>query len=107
MWRNWLIGKEPDAEKDWRWEEKGTTADRMARWHHRLDGFEMNLRKLRELVMDREALCVARLGVTELDMTEQLNWVYILIYLYIKYTYVFYNWKSIYIYSFSNLFTTF
>ena len=35
-----LIGKAPDAGKDWRWEEKGTTEDEMARWHHRLDGHE-------------------------------------------------------------------
>ena len=30
--KNWLIGKDPDAEKDWRWEEKGTTGDEMAGW---------------------------------------------------------------------------
>ena len=32
--KNWLIGKDPDAEKDWRWEEKGTTEDEMVGWHH-------------------------------------------------------------------------
>ena len=31
---NWLIGKDPDAGKDWRWEEKGTTEDEMVGWHH-------------------------------------------------------------------------
>ena len=36
--KNWLIGKDPDAGKDWRWEEKGMTEDEMAGWHHRLDG---------------------------------------------------------------------
>ena len=36
--KNWLIGKDPDAGKDWRWEEKGTTEDEMVGWHHRLDG---------------------------------------------------------------------
>jgi len=35
-----LIGKDPDAGKDWRWEEKGTTEDQMVGWHHRLDGHE-------------------------------------------------------------------
>ena len=35
-----LIGKDPDAGKDWRWEEKGTTEDEMVGWHHRLDGYE-------------------------------------------------------------------
>ena len=38
--KNWLIGKDPDAGKDWRWEEKGTTEDEMFGWHHRLDGHE-------------------------------------------------------------------
>ena len=37
--KNWLIGKEPDAGKDWR-QEKGTTEDEMAGWHPRLDGHE-------------------------------------------------------------------
>ena len=35
-----LIGKDSDAGKDWRWEEKGTTEDEMVGWHHRLDGQE-------------------------------------------------------------------
>ena len=38
--KSWLIGKDPDAGKDWRWEEKGTTEDEMAGWHHRLNGQE-------------------------------------------------------------------
>ena len=38
--KNWLIGKDPDAGKDWRQEEKGTTEDEMAGWHHWLDGHE-------------------------------------------------------------------
>ena len=37
---NWLIGKDPDAGKDWRWEEKGTTEDEMVGWHHWLKGHE-------------------------------------------------------------------
>ena len=32
--KNWLIGKDPDAGKDWRWEEKGMTEDKMMGWHH-------------------------------------------------------------------------
>ena len=35
--KNWLIGKDPDARKDWRREEKGTTEDEMVGWHHWLD----------------------------------------------------------------------
>ena len=38
--KNWLIGKDPDAGKDWRWEEKGTTEDEMVGWHHQLNGHE-------------------------------------------------------------------
>ena len=36
--KSWLIGKDPDAGRDWGQEEKGTTEDEMAGWHHRLDG---------------------------------------------------------------------
>ena len=35
-----LIGKDPDARKDWRQEEKGATEDEMVGWHHQLEGCE-------------------------------------------------------------------
>ena len=38
--KNWLIGKDPDAGKDWRQEEKGATEDEMVEWHHWLNGHE-------------------------------------------------------------------
>ena len=38
--KNWLIRKDPDAEKDWRQEERGMTEDEMVEWHHWLDGHE-------------------------------------------------------------------
>ena len=38
--KNWLIWKDPDAGKDWRWEEKGKTEDEMVGWHHWLNGHE-------------------------------------------------------------------
>ena len=38
--KNWLIGKDPDSEKDRRLEEKGTAEVEMVGWHHRLDGHE-------------------------------------------------------------------
>ena len=38
--KSWLIGKDPDAGRDWGQEEKGTTEDEMAGWHHLLDGHE-------------------------------------------------------------------
>ena len=40
MWNNWLTGKDPDAGKDWRQEEMGTTKDEMVGWHHWPDGHE-------------------------------------------------------------------
>ena len=38
--KSWLIGKDPDAGRDWGQEEKGMTEDEMAGWHHRLHGHE-------------------------------------------------------------------
>ena len=38
--KNWFIWKDPDAGKDWRWEEKGMTEDEMVGWHHQLNGHE-------------------------------------------------------------------
>ena len=38
--KSWLIGKDPDAGKDWGKEEKVTTDDEMVGWHHQLDGYE-------------------------------------------------------------------
>ena len=38
--KSWLIGQDSDAGRDWGQEEKGTTEDEMAEWHHRLYGHE-------------------------------------------------------------------
>ena len=38
--KNWLTGRDPDAGKDWRREEKGTTEDEIVEWHHWLNGHE-------------------------------------------------------------------
>ena len=37
---HFLIGRDPDAGRDWGQEEKGTTEDEVARWHHQLDAHE-------------------------------------------------------------------
>ena len=58
-----LIGKDPDAEKDWRQEEKGTREDEMFGWHHWLSGHSLS--KLQEIVKDREAWCATVHGVAE------------------------------------------
>ena len=42
--KNWFIGKDPDAGKDWRQEEKGTTEVEMIGWHHQLNGHEQTPR---------------------------------------------------------------
>ena len=71
--KNWLIGKDPDAGKDWRQEEKGTIEDEMVGWHHRLDGheFEQALG-----VGDGQGIlaCCSPWACKELDSSEQLNW---------------------------------
>ena len=59
--------KDFDAGRDWR-QEKGTTEDEMARWHHYL--MNVSLSELQVLVMDREAWPAVIHGVAESDMTE-------------------------------------
>ena len=64
--KNWLIGKDPDAGKDWRQEEKGTTENEMIGWHHWLDGHEF------EQALGSLVRC-STWGHKESDMTEQLS----------------------------------
>ena len=58
-----LIGKDPDAGRDWGQEEKGTAEDEMSGWHHQLDGREFE--GTPEMVVDREAWSAAIHGVTK------------------------------------------
>ena len=68
-----LIGKDPDAGKEWRQEKKGTTEDELVGWHHQPDGNEF------EQVLgvgdgQGSLACGSPWGCKESDMTEQLNW---------------------------------
>ena len=71
--KSWLIGKDSDAERDWGQEEKGTTEDEMAGWHHRLDGRESGWTPR---IGDGQGglACCYSWGCKELDTTERLNW---------------------------------
>ena len=71
--KNWLIGKHPDAGKDWRWEEKGMTKDERVGWHHQLNGREF---EQAPGVGDGQGrlVCCSPWGGKELDMTKWLNW---------------------------------
>ena len=76
--KSWLIGKDPDAGKDWRWEEKGTTEDEMVGWHHRLHGYGFGWTLAVGDGLGGLACC-GSWGHKELDMTERLNWTEIVI----------------------------
>ena len=71
--KSWLIGKDPDAGRDWGQEEKGTTEDEMAGWHHRLDGRES---EWTPGVGDGPGglACWDSWGRKGSDTTERLNW---------------------------------
>ena len=74
--KNWLIGKDPDAGKDWR-QEKGMTEDEMAGWHHRLNGHGFGWTPGVGDGQGGLAYC-GSWGRKELDMTEwrtEWNWV--------------------------------
>ena len=70
--KNWLIGKDPDAGKDWRQEEKGVTEDEMVGWHHWL-----NCPEFKQTLGNSEGqgslACCSPWGCKELDMTKWLN----------------------------------
>ena len=70
--KSWLIGKDSDAERDWGQEEKGTTEDEMAGWHHWLNGRES---QWTPGVGDGPGglACWDSWGC-ESDTTERLNW---------------------------------
>ena len=76
LWRpdakSWLTGKVPDAGKDWRWEEKGSTEDEMVVWYHQLNGHEFE-QALGDGEGQGSLVCCSSWGRKKLDMTEWLN----------------------------------
>ena len=85
--KNWLIWKDPDAGKDWRQEEKGTTKDEMVGWHNQLNGH-----KFEEApgVGDGQGslVCCSSRGHKELDTTKWLNWTELIGYSLVLFEYV-------------------
>ena len=71
--KSWLIGKDSDAWRDWGQEEKGTTEDEMAGWHHRLDGHEFEWSP-GDCDGQGGLACCNSWGRKESDTTERLNW---------------------------------
>ena len=71
--KSWLIGKDPNAGRDWGQEEKGTTKDEMAGWHHWVDGPES---EWTPGVGDGQGglVCCDSWGCKESDRAERLNW---------------------------------
>ena len=71
--KRWLIGKDPDAGRDWGQEVKGTTEDEMAGWHHWLDPHEFGWTLGVGDGQGGLAYCDSW-GRKESDIPEQLNW---------------------------------
>ena len=71
--KNWLVGKDPDAGKYWRREEKGMTENEMVGWHHQLNGHEFEQPPGVDEGQGSLACC-SPWGHKESDMTEWLNW---------------------------------
>ena len=67
-----LIGKDPDAEKDWGQEEKGMTEDEMVGWHHRLNGHEFEQTRGHSKGQG-SLVCYSSRGHKESHMTYRLN----------------------------------
>ena len=71
--KSWLTGKDPDAGKDWRQEEKGTTENKMVGWHHRFDGHEFE-QALGVGDGQGSLVCCSPWSHKESDMIEWLKW---------------------------------
>ena len=71
--KSWLTGKDSDAGRDWEQEDKGTTEDEMAGWHHWLDGHEFGW-TLGVGNGQGGLACCNSWGCKESDTAERLNW---------------------------------
>ena len=98
--KSWLTGKDSDAVSDWGQEEKGTTEDEMAGWHHWLDGHESQWALG---VGDGQGglVCWDSWGRKESDTTERLIWSdliwkYVIVSGYSFYTYI---WTSVFMFN--------
>ena len=87
--KSWLVGKDPDAGKDWGQEEKGMTEDEMVGWHHRLNGHGFGWTPGAGDGQGGLACC-GSWSRKELDTTEHLNWT--------DYPRIYNTFKLIYIY---------
>ena len=70
--KNWLIWKNPDAGKDWRWEEKGMTKDVMVCWHYWLDGHKFE-QALGDGEVQGSLACCSPWSCKDSNMTEWPN----------------------------------
>ena len=70
--KNWLTGKDLDAGKDWRQEEKGAKEDEMVGWHHWLGGHKFE-QTLENSEGQGRLVCCSSWGCKELDTTSRLN----------------------------------
>ena len=95
--KNWLLGEDPDAGKDWRQEEKGMKEDAMVGWHHWLNGHVCE-QALGVGDGQGNLVCCIPWGCKESDTTEWLNWtelkhIYMFLHFFsIPYVYFTYLW---------------
>ena len=81
--KSWLIGKDPNARKDWG-QEKGTTENEMVGWHHRLNGHEFGWTP--QVGDGQEGLaCCCSWDPKEVEMTKWLNWTEQIIISFVRY----------------------
>ena len=93
--KNWLTGKDPDAGKDWRREQKGMIKDEMVGWHHRLNGHEFE--QALGVGVDRRPgmLQSTRSQRVRHNWQTELNWIYTYIHIYVYICIYFFRFFSL------------